>query len=433
MKPFYLFLTALVSTVIAAPSPAPISEKSTQFEWKALEDDHGGFYVVWTETRGSSSTLKAQHIGVNAQPDWLPGGLPIGPSVQGKRLWSAFADGKGGLGLVWVEDGAVRAQVWNEEALPRWPSPVRVSLSSAPIETPVAVADAAGGLFVVWSQRQYTDRAVLLAQHVMPDGRLIWNAEGLRVSLRPSDQKNPRMIFDGVSGFHVAWTDERDHSTAVRLQRMNFQGFRLWGMEGPQIVSQGPVGPLSTSLQMAPAGNGAMRLAWAGTSQGKSQVYEQQLSAQGQVIAPSRLTPVDPSEKWNPVLWADGIGASWMGWEDARDLKSWQVYLRGPEGELSLAPSQSDQGRLAIAEDVGGGAWAVWVEKRTGKPGLYLQRVDAKGQRLLSSAGQALGTPLINPESPSIVPLLPEHIAILWVDQPKKGEWALGWAFYPPK
>jgi len=426
---FTFFLSVSLFATAIYSAPFSITEKAPSLEWKAVEDDHGGFYVVWAQAQGAQMALVAQHMSGAGQPVWSAA-VALGASVQGREAWHAFRDAQGGVGVVWVAGGAVWGQVWDAAGQARWEAPLRISSATVAAQAPVGSPDAAGGFYVVWAQKNYGDRGVLLTQHVAANGRLLWNPEGLRVSLRPSDQQGPKIQYDGSAGFQVAWTDRRDGATTLRIQRMNFQGFRLWGLEGTLFVTPQSLGPVSASVQMAllPQGQGAAQLAWAGVAQGRSQIFEQMISSKGNVVPASSRVLDAQAEQWNPVVWGDGVGQTWLGWEDSRNLKSWQIYVRGPISERALAPSSADQGRLALAEDLSGGLWAVWVEKRTGQPSLFAQRLDSKGNPLFEKIGRAVAAPLTNPETPRLLPLLANQAVVLWADQVKKGEWTLSWA-----
>jgi len=59
------------------------------------------------------------------------------------------------------------------------------------------------------------------------EGKPVWPRGGIRVSLRASHQTNPRVIYDNVSGMIVAWRDEVNSASELRVQRIDFQGNRL--------------------------------------------------------------------------------------------------------------------------------------------------------------------------------------------------------------
>src|SRR5207244_392221 len=83
-----------------------------------------------------------------------------------------------------------------------------VLMSTSTAIQPDAVADADGGTLVVWRQWLKERRTVLMAQRLNVLGQSVWPAGGVRVSLRASNQSNPRVVYDGMSGMIVAWRDE---------------------------------------------------------------------------------------------------------------------------------------------------------------------------------------------------------------------------------
>src|SRR4051812_17084688 len=71
--------------------------------FRAVEDDHGGFYLAW------ASMLSSGHLSIVADhllPDGSLGWAAHSPLVQDLNAvdtWDAFSDGQGGLILSWYD------------------------------------------------------------------------------------------------------------------------------------------------------------------------------------------------------------------------------------------------------------------------------------------------------------------------------------------
>ena len=170
----------------------------------------------------------------------------------------------------------------------------------------------------------YADRAVLMAQHLNAQAVPLWPV-AIRVSLRLSDQRQPAVAFDGAAGLIISWADYRDFSSDWRVQRINYQGFRLWGLEGIEMAA--PAGTGSSALRIAPWGQGSLTVAWVGAENGHSRVQVRRINPQGLPLPDDKNPPVSAGDQWNPVLTGDGQGHSWVGWEDNRNGQNWKIYL----------------------------------------------------------------------------------------------------------
>lgn len=412
-------------------------EQSESFLFRSVEDDHGGFYALWThEVSSGSFTLTAQHVNDQGGALWGQTGKLITAYLSPADNWDVFPDGQGGLTVTWIQEGAPRAQRFSPDGQTQWPDPMTVTASTVPCTAPTGVADALGGAYLVWSEKDFPDRGVLVAQHVNPQGKADWDIGGIRVSRRPSDQHHPRVVYDGQSGAVVAWKDFRADSSQVQVQRLDFNGNRLWGDQG--VVVTAPAGPPHEAPILVPLGAGEAVAAWVAQQSGRNRLFLQSFNPSGAYRWASQGVNITYGDwdQWNPVLFGDGHGSIWAGWEDFRDGVHWQVYIGNvnadahiawPGGEVALAPYTADEGQLAIVDDGRKGVFGAWVDNRLGQPGLYAQEVDDQGRLLMGEQGSAIVNNLINPGVPKIVNLAPGRAAVFWVDRQKKNRWALYW------
>src|SRR5215831_9058293 len=80
----------------------------------------------------------------------------------------------------------------------------------------VTLSDGSRGLYVVWQRvNSVSTHSDLWAQHLDADGHVVsgWGTNGLALCTAPGDQKDEVAIPDGVGGFTVAWSDDRNDST----------------------------------------------------------------------------------------------------------------------------------------------------------------------------------------------------------------------------
>jgi hypothetical protein len=423
---------------ISSAAPGPFFQGTGDAaSFRSFEDDAGGFYIVWADAgKDKAFSLRAQHWGPKGDPLWPAEGLTVTSQLALAQDWSGLADGQGGLTLYWDEADGVHAQRFRPDGARRRPgNSVRMSSSTA--IQPDAVPDAAGGTLIVWRETLPAGRSVLMGQRFDSDGKPVWPKGGIRVSLRASNQTNPRVIYDNVSGMIVAWRDEVNNASELRVQRMDFQGNRLWTLEGLKVTA--PLG-LSEFPQIAPLGTGEAVFAWTASANQTNQIFLQKAGRDASLKwnnmqLPSRI-PVGYN-RWNPLLLGDEGGGTWIAWEDFRDQRNYQIqlnHLHGdgksvwPDGEIAVAPAPGDQGKMAMTHDGKDSVWLAWIDNRLATIGLYVQEVDGSGRRLQGKAGRLVADQLNKPTRPQLVALETGKVAIVWADRPKKGEWALFWS-----
>jgi hypothetical protein len=299
------------------------------------------------------------------------------------------------------------------------------------------VADALGGTLVVWRHRLSQDRSVILAQRIDAQGNPLWGAGGLRVSLRASNQTNPRVARDNMSGMAVAWRDEANNASELRVQRIDFQGNRLWSLEGLKVAA--PMGAADFP-SIAAVGTGSVAIAWNTSERQTSQILLQRVGPEpvlkwGPALYASQRPPT--YNRWNPALWGNEGGGVWVGWEDFGNLANYQIQVNHlneggssvwPSGELTAAPALGDQGKMTLTGNGNGGVWMAWIDNRLSDIALYVQEIDGAGARLQGPGGRRVADHLTKSSKPQLVSLGGGQAAVVWTERPKKDQWTLSWA-----
>ncbi len=423
------------------PAPRPptllVVEQADQLDYRLVNDDQGGFFALWTRQSSTPTyTLMVEHLNAQGVALWSTRGIEVGYGLADVKGWDAFSDGRGGVTVAWSQKNAIKTQRLGPDGKTLWEAELVVNRSTSPIAAPVGMADASSGAILVWPEKRFPDRWVLVAQHFNAAGVPIWNPDGQRVSLYPSDQRHPQVAADSQSGVVIGWKETRVNSSRVQAQRIDYQGNLLWGQEG--ILITAPAGGPEETVLLQAIGQGNSLFGWRGAFSGVSRFFLQAYSPQGHVLWDPRGLPFSTGvwEEWNPVLWGTGDGPCWTGWEDHRDHAHWQLYAGtlAPDGQLllpetALAPTSTDQGRLVLAGDGHGGIFAAWLDNRQGGTGLYAQQVDVQGRHYLGSYGETVAPSLTKPLPPRLVGIAPGRAALLWADQKAPGQWTISWVF----
>jgi hypothetical protein len=414
-----------------------LPETDNYAPFRCVEDDQGGFYVVWVDVRSPHSVLlRAQHFGSEGRPGWDEAGLTVTDRLSSIDDWHAMSDGQGGLTLLWNAADGVRVQRFRPEGTRRFEGH-SLLVSSFTATKPDAVPDAVGGTLLVWSEIAEVGRPVLRAQRIDSEGTAVWTEGGLRVSWRASYQTNPKLIYDSMSGMIVAWRDEAQSSSELRVQRIDFGGNLLWGQEGLKIMA--PMG-VAEYPRLAPLKPGEAVLAWSDTVSQRNQIFLQK-------VGPDATLAWDPPilaspnkllfSRWNPVLRGDFEGGTWIAWEDYRSQTNYLLQLnrldgagmpRWPRGEIAAAAASGDQGKAAMITDADEGIWLAWIDNRNTTTGLYVQQVDAQGNLLLERSGALVASGLRKPSPPQLASLGSGQAVVCWTDRLQKGRSSLSWA-----
>jgi len=428
---------ALVQCLYANPAPFQKGEGDA-VSFRTFEDDAGGFYLAWVDQQAKKVVgLCVQHMDAKGQASLGAEGLCISAHLASSVDWSGLADGHGGLILFWDEPDGVHARRFRQKNA--FDKPERsVLMSTSTAIQPDATADASGGTLVAWrEQLPGQNRSVIMAQRLDGEGRPVWPKGGIRVSLRGSNQTNPRVIYDNMSGMIVAWRDEANQASEMRVQRIDFQANRLWTLEGLKVTT--PMGAAEFP-RIAPLGTGAVVIAWNGLASQVNQIFLQKVGPEAELKWGDKTLASNiriPYNRWNPVLVGNEEGGTWIAWEDFRDQSNYQIQLNQlredgastwPVGEIPVAPAAGDQGKMTMTSDGNRGVWLAWIDNRLATIGLYVQEIDSKGFRIQGAKGRLVADQLKKPSEPQIISLGGGRAVVSWADRPKKGQWELFWS-----
>jgi hypothetical protein len=271
---------------------AVCTDSSDQSMLRIVGDDHGGSFLIWTDSRG---WLDADHLRMKCMQHFDESGRPLlardGVGVGDIRGGIMASDGEGGV-LIASYDGrngpgddsyvqrvdASGTRLWGVGGVP---------LSTAIYDQRVwtLVPDGAGGAVVAWHDLRNGHDWDIYAQRITALGEVApgWPAGGLAVSTSSGDQVGPAAVPDGTGGCIVAWFDLRspDHGYDVYAQRILGNGRIAAGWTDGGIA-------LCTAMgnQVDPSpiidGKGGAIVAW-GDYRAYADIYAQHISGAGTV------------------------------------------------------------------------------------------------------------------------------------------------------
>ena len=248
----------------------------------------------------------------------------------------------------------------------------------------VAVADGQGGAFIVWTDVRNGTRDIFI-QRMSPLGNAVWAPNGVVVCGAASDQDWPSLLPDGNGGVIVAWSDFRNGATThydIYAQRFNGSGVAQWAPNGVAVcaANRGQFYPKMTSN-----GAGGAIVAWDDDRANQGDVYAARLTSAGATpdgilgVAVSARATVEST----PSLIPFGSGAL-IAWTDARngvpDIFAARFSSAGtvlePNG-IPICATGGDQLYPLIAGDGTNGAIICWSDSRVET--VYAQRLNSMG------------------------------------------------------
>ncbi len=274
-----------------------------------VSDRHGGMLLAWQDFRnGPTPDIYAQHLLVNGTlpAGWTVNGVAVCNAAEAQQFPSVDYDGAGGALVGWEDlrngvttDIFVQHVRANGTMDPTWPANGAVACAAGGNQTRARVAtDAAGGLFVGWTDARAGSIPALYAQHVLANGSLdpAWPAADLAFCPVFGSHLGLTFMADGTGGVLAVWDDARS-GLDVYASHMLASGSvdPLWPLTG-RAVSTATQGQNAGGAAI-PDGSGGLIVAWSDTraiAVTNNDIYAQRVQANGQLGGSVLDAPVGP-------------------------------------------------------------------------------------------------------------------------------------------
>ena len=342
------------------------------------------------------------------------------------------------VGLFTLVSGAAAPDAradWNEDPLVN----VAVSLANGTKEDLFAVSDGAGGMIAVWEDKR-TGTADIYAQRIDVNGSALWSTDGVPVCSAPGAQGlyhsstgttgfTP-IVADGDGGVWIVWQDERAFSTLQRdiyLQHLDADGRRRFAANGIAVAARAGMEDQPT---LVADGAGGVIVVWQDRTADPifTDLHGQRVAADGTMLwnggEPRPLVVLDWDQD-GPSLCADGAGGAFLAWSDARDDVG-DVYAQrldamgnGLWGVNGIAVAVQEDGQDAITMQLASDGEPVlaWVDRRTGTPDIYAQKLNAAtGAPRWTAGGRAVCTAVESQYRPALAPDGTGGAYVAWFD-----------------
>jgi hypothetical protein len=194
----------------------------------------GAWIVDWFDGTTSDFQIKAQKVVADGSVAWAPEGV-----VASGYAWTTYdfgqrpeivSDGAGGAIIAWYDqrlrqDGTRLNDVYAQRVLTdgrvAWNADgIRVrTVCVGGADMPDLLSDGAGGAVVVWADWRNEASKGIYAQRLLPNGGLAWTSDAIRTGDK-NGASAPRMASDGKGGTVIVWGDSRVESDKLYAQRV---------------------------------------------------------------------------------------------------------------------------------------------------------------------------------------------------------------------
>ena len=322
--------------VLWAPNGVPVSPPGKMFDQrdsKLTSDGHGGAIIVWQDSAILSKwDIYAQRIDSAGNQVWASVGIPVTDDPKTQLRPKIRADGVGGAFIVWQDKILGKYNIFakrvNSSGTTVWGGqygdPVCAAVRGQ--SYPIMKSDGAGGMIIAWLDKRNLPVGIdsvydVFAQRVNSAGTMLWQNDGVPVSVSDSSQENIDMTTDGVNGTIFVWKDNRNGNWDIYAQLIDPAGNPRWTTNGI------PVNPTSFK-QSDPSiigdRKGGSIIAYKDSSSGNNDIYSVRIDSTGNILWTSPVATADSSQS-EPRTVSDGIGGCIYSFEDKRS-GAWDMY-----------------------------------------------------------------------------------------------------------
>lgn len=367
----------------------------------------------------STGIIAALFFCLSAKAQWTSNPSVNTPSALGNEFVDpiALVDSEGNTlisyrFLTGTGSYGVKAQKLDAAGVPQWGTGGLVVNADDPSQTFTTVytstVDRANNLLTTFQDSRTGDWDVFISK-VNANGTLGWGTAGVQLSYGISTDVNPHVLAMPDSTTIIAW--QTDDSTGIRLQRLTYDGTKMWGQYG--ILHHYQPGDLlhyygypelvlcnDTSFYLLfKKANASFNASQQKFSMMKFGVSSQELFA-GDIDFQS-IGGI-PNISYIKAL-SDGAEGVVMGWLDSRVNN---FYLDGfvqhtdPLGNPLLTPDGVSVSALSTSQELGD-IQIAWMNNTIyagymGTLNAYMQAIDATGSVLIGSGGMSYTTTASN-------------------------------------
>lgn len=328
-----------------------------QMNVKHISDLKGGAIIVWEDYRNDPTNtfgdIYAQRINANGNVMWTLNGIAICNDAAHQAAPTLVSDSSGGAIIVWQDSrGSKRnlyAQRVDSSGAIQWTSNgIAVTARNYDQKNPKVLTDGAHGAVVLWQDSIGNVDYDIYAQHLNASGIPQWT-NGLGIATGLGSQVNVKAQIDATLNVFATWQDKRNGSDYdIYVQKFGMAGTTQWTSNGVVLCN---FAGTQSGPKIALDNTGGVIVLWQDKRNGSDyDVYAQRVNSSGAVqwttggravcVAAGNQTAVDLTTK-------NISNGAIFGWKDARNGTN-NIDIYGQMLDLTGAPQWSANG-IAIA------------------------------------------------------------------------------------
>lgn len=302
-------------------------------------------------------------------------------------------------------------------------NPDNVAINTAPFDqgSPQLISDGRGGAIIAWHDLRSNVDVDIYVQRLDSAGKIMWGEEGVAISTAANDQGFVQLISDGYGGAIITWHDFRDDisftytNADIYAQRIDSSGSVLWEADGVaiSIVADNQIYP-----QLISDGTGGVIIVWQDLRSGltTADLYAQRIDSNGSVLWTADGIAINSAANNQefPQLTSDGSGGGIVTWQDGRNGTDFDIYAQRINSNgavlwtadgVAISTAPNGQFLPKLSNDGSGGSIITWQDYRNGftNADLYAQRIDGSGSILWTADGVAISTAANDQEFPQLI------------------------------
>jgi hypothetical protein len=362
-----------------------------------VSDRQAGAFVVWQDQRDGRPAVYAQYLNGLNQPQWKPDGVAAAASSKDQTAPAAISDGKGGVLIFWQDwrsdDGDIFGQHLDGEGNLLWgASGAPVIRASGKQAEPLALSDGQGGAFVFCRDFKSGNEDIL-AQRLGADGKIFLDGAGKALAQGSGSQILGDAAATPDGGFVMVWSDNLTGTPRVLIRRYDAKADPQW----PANVFAASVSSAQTAPQVYMTTSGSACVVWVDNRNHNLDLYAQKIDANGlpQWSLPGVTICKASNDQYGQQITGDGGDGILLVWEDKRSGKP-DVYgqavnaagqARWKSDGVAIAAASQEQTQPRLIADGNGGLICVWSDDRGTGTNILAQHLDENGKALWAANG----------------------------------------------
>ncbi len=348
----------------------------------------GGGYITLRYRDASGSAVYVQGIDSKGTLYWKGRGKAVGSSENISFRPLLVPGSQGGVLVSWMEYHAgqwdIMAQRISRSGRKHWKAGgIPVCDSAVRAGSHNCVRDGEGGMVITWMDRRRNDWDIY-AQRISPDGETLWKENGIPVCRAPAEQAVPRIAGDGSGGAFIAWADRRSVVNQSKQYELMFM-FHL-----PYYLSRYFTCPAPVEEYRV---EGPARRLLTESNIPRDEfvnIYCQHMDGGGNRLWGENGIAVSPGRglQWSQHILSDGKGGLIITWLDYRSGRPRLFVSRlNRDGEViwaveGISPRAAGEcpKKNRISSCGRGSAAVAWISKNAGGSYVMVHMMDSSGE-----------------------------------------------------